>query len=232
MRKICLLSALLCMVGTCAIAVADDLYPGSFRGYPLSVEAHWDFAQAPMEYYYIPPDKFNAIGGSNEERLYDDFSTHLETNVTDWGWLEDPADRFDGGITPTLGHCGRIKLASQNWIDGMPYKYLRLQITSWWSNGLSEQPIFPMALSAGDRYDSCTCLGSGYVPAGQGKDPTKDYSWFDIMIVPNPDWETITLCIPEGLVVDQIDIDTVSLPEPITISLIGFGAMLAMRKRS
>ncbi len=232
MKKIYLLLALLFTIGACNVAMADDFYPATYRGGPLSVESHWDFTQPPVDYYLIPPDTFNAVGGAGGETLYDGFPTHLSTSTIDWQWIVDPTNQLDGGITPTSGNGDMIALELQNWIDHMPYKNIRLQITSWWLDGRIEQPnLLPFTVYA-DPINNWALLDYGYVPKGQGLDPAKDYSWFDIIISPNPDWETIGFSVPNGMVIDEIDIDTISIPEPMTIGLVGIGAVLAMRKRS
>lgn len=226
--------AMLCLVVLGGSAAGDDFYPPDFRGLPLSVEAEWDFMSPPANWYDIPPDYFNAIGGYNRETLYDGFSTHLEVTTPSFGtWMQDPFEfaRQDGGITP--GQNGDyLTLSMQNWVDQMPYKDVRIQITSWWLNPIGAQPVFDQIDVAGNPLWDWEITGGGYMPVGQGLNDSKDYTWIDLRLWPNPDWEKITFFVPAGLVIDQIRIDTVSIPEPLTLALLGVGGLLALRKRS
>jgi len=52
----------------------------------------------------------------------------------------------------------------------------------------------------------------------------------DWIIVPNPDWEDIYFSLPQGVIVEQVIIDTIS-PEPGTVSLLMIGAMAVLRRR-
>jgi hypothetical protein len=50
-------------------------------------------------------------------------------------------------------------------------------------------------------------------------------------IEPNPDKELIFSYFASGAAVDYVAVYTVCVPEPLTISLLGFGGLMLWRKR-
>ena len=54
-------------------------------------------------------------------------------------------------------------------------------------------------------------------------DETHFYS--DIWMEPNPDWEQIVVTVPLGTVIVEVVVDSVSSPEPATLSLLAFGGL-------
>jgi len=55
------------------------------------------------------------------------------------------------------------------------------------------------------------------------------YSLYDIEVFPNPIWEWIA--IKGDILVDELVIDTLCIPEPATMLLIGMGGLAVLRKR-
>lgn len=217
-----------------AVVSADDFSPPQWRGGPLSVEAGWSFDSSLINWSDIPPCSFKEVPGSANDYLYDGFFTHAEV-VDPQKWLWQSINQ-GGGITPLPGSGGDyLTFAMQNWVDQEPWKDVRVQITGIW------QDLATLDKMLGDLVNSFDIKGMpiqnwvvndaqifSYDPTGSG--------WFqaylDLQIWPNPDWERITAFIPEGLIIDQIYIDTISIPEPATIALLCFGALMLRRKKA
>ena len=100
-----------------------------------------------------------------------------------------------------------------------PYKEIWLQIVYWENYA----PLISTSPAAGSitLIDEQT-LASGYT-----------YAAYSIIIEPNPDMEVITIEPHECVVyIDSLIIDTICVPEPMTIGFLGLGgALLAMKRR-
>ena len=217
MKKLALVFMTILLAAT--VVSADDFYPPEWRGGPLSVEAEWDFDSPPANWYYIPPDYFNAVGGSGNEYLYSGFGTHAEVGYpTSW--------MCSGGDYLTF--------AMQNWVDMEPWKDVRIQITGIWQDITTLDPMLNELIFSIDVVGSP--VENWMMTDAQifAYDMT---GWFqayiDLRIWPNPDWEKIAAFIPEGLIIDQVYIDTISIiPEPATIALLCLGGLMLRRKKA
>jgi len=216
--------------GSFSAAMADDLNPPPWRGGPLSVYAEWDWAQPPANWLFMPPDVFTTWSGTsdpgvgpNGETLYMGFNTHAEVDVTT-NWVWDPGDG-DGGLVPVVPGGAGIAFKVQNWVDLMPEKWLRIQVTYIDTLGFG-MPTMDQVIGyvepAGTPYPGSFVGGSSQPP---------NYWYEDWMILPNPHWDYITLHVPEGTILDQVVIDTISIPAPATAALLGIGLLAARRRR-
>jgi len=216
MKKILLATAIMGLLVT--RAQADDLSPPPYRGDPLSVEAHWDFTQN-VNFLGEPPDVFNTVGGSGGETLYTGFSTHIDF-TGGWNW--------DGVSTiNTVGPNSAMGINTQNWVDELPLKLLRIQVTysvlAPIINGITAQEL----AGTGGEFN----VNGGLL---RHVDVDANNFYEDWQIVPNPDWEQIVISADNSFI-HQIDVDTVSIPEPSTFALAIFGLLglgYSRRKRS
>ena len=100
-----------------------------------------------------------------------------------------------------------------------PYKEILLQIVYWENYA----PLISTSPAAG----SITLIDEQTL--------TSSYSYvaYSIIIEPNPDTEVITISPYEcGVYIDSLIIDTICVPEPMTIGFLGLGgALLAMKRR-
>ncbi|GAB4519503.1 MAG: hypothetical protein Tsb0013_23330 [Phycisphaerales bacterium] len=203
-----------------APALADDFAPPEFRGGPRSVYAEWDFS-TPFTSVDIFPEVFTAVDGPGGT-LNMGFQTKAELSATgDWLWVQDPLDPMDGGITPSsMDEGASLAFKIQNYIDLEPEKLIRIQFTY---QGLP--PIiagmtgfFPDGQSDGVR------IGGTIFPNEQ--------QYFDNWIItPNPWWELIEVIVPANTVLDQVVIDTISIPSPSAFALLGVAGVVALRRR-
>lgn len=211
---IALASAALLAAST-ATAYADDFAPPPYRGGPLSVQAEWDFS-TPFTSVDIFPEFFNAVGGSGT--LFDGFMTKAELSSTsDWRWV--PGDG-DGGITPTDPGGGVLAFKVQNWIDLEIEKLLRIQVT--------HQGAPPNIIGMTGFFG--TQESDGVFLDGEFVDDQRFYE--DWSIRPNPWWEIIEVSVPFGTVLDQVVIDTISIPAPGVAPLFALAvAVPSLRRR-
>lgn len=209
--------AILAALGCAATpAPADDFAPPSYRGAPLSVEAEWEWAQPPSDFFFMPPDVFNIVGGNSGETLYNGFQTHAEVDfTTDWMWV--PGDG-DGGMTPTNPSGASMVFNVQNWVDLMPEKDLRMQVTF---QGIAPTITQVLGIDGNLEY-SGTLVGH--------VDFDANHFYEDWSIYPNPDWEQIVMYVPFGTVLDEVYLDTVSLPAPGVWALLSLAGVLSLRR--
>lgn len=99
-----------------------------------------------------------------------------------------------------------------------PYKEIWLQIVYW---GDGEPEIFTDPQSSSMTLVDEQTLDSGYI-----------HATYSIIIEPNPFEESIFI-MPRNctLYVDNLVIDTICVPEPLTLGLLGIGALLIRRRK-
>jgi len=208
-------------------AMADNFAPPWYVDKPLSYHAEWEFANGPLPDGEIDRDSESDGGPKNGEFLYDQFPTHIDVDGDGWVW--DIADGDGGMVNP--GRDGSLAINAINWVDEEPEKLIRVQITYI---GLA-----PTVTGAnGYEYDlyhggglSTTDLGWFQADPTVNVDPNHLYS--DIMMWPNPDWEQIVVDVPMGTIIDEIVVDSISIPEPSAIVMMlatGGGIVFIRRK--
>ena len=184
------------------VTLGDDLNPPDYRGDPLSVHAHWNV---------IPGTPF------------------LE--LTDFSWQDD-ADpgttlhplRPPDPVEPTGDKDYQFDLP--NWIDEMPVKYMRLQLT-WMF--IPDEPTID--ISGVDGIDPVPG-NIVFTSPVENVAPETYYQYYDIEFYPNPDVERWTVFLPDSAELVQTVADTVStIPEPATLSVLGLGSLVLLRRR-
>ena len=186
------------------VTFADDLNPPPYRGGPLSVYAHWN---------YIPG------------------TTIL--NLTAWNSVDDtdPATTLYPNFTPNIQvipNGGAYDFQIPNWVDTMPIKYLRLQLT-WEGNLLTPLNIFSQGLDGVNPVFGQIVYTS---PLQVDAAAVKAYQYYDLIYKPNPDFERIHIDMLPNSVLTQVVVDSIStVPEPATLSMLAFGGLALLRKR-
>lgn len=207
--------ALVAAAAMTSAALADDFAPPWFRGEQLSIQAEWEWASPPADLFFMAPDVFIPVGGTVGGVLYPGFPTHAEVEFpADWRWLLGDGD---GGLTPTNPNGANIIFNVQNWVDEEPIKYLRIQITH---QGLPPQVVSVTGFLPGTP---------GAFDGGLTIDDQHFYS--DWRMLPNPSWEQVVVNVPFGTVLDEVVIDSVSVPAPAGALLFAIVAAGAGRRR-
>ncbi len=115
-----------------------------------------------------------------------------------------------------------------NFIDPLPVKHMRLQLTF---DGEVDREFLSISILAQDAEAPTDWFVVDSSPPG-----VANVHYLDIDIYPNPDSEAITIygapevgIFPGNLY--QIEIDTVSVPEPASMGLLLAGAAVLLKKR-
>jgi hypothetical protein len=217
--------------------LADDLTPPPYRFGPRSTTAEWGFDQH-------SGDLDDPIFPDGPQLIIGDFAPSLNTAFPDGdphpsgfafqdmtytgsGWL---AGEIDGGQ-------GMLAFNVPNWIDQEPIKFLRLQVT-WLGNptgepGSSVSAHFVTSGTSPNEAVETALPRVGMTLPSSGA----NYFYEDWIIQPNPFWEQLVLTVPPGTEIDQVVIDSISIPEPGSFALATFGglgalAWIARRKRA
>lgn len=126
---------------------------------------------------------------------------------------------FDDGLDTTI--------MLPNFIDELPMKKMRIQM---FFDGPVSGDLLAINLAAYDREPTQWQIVDGSGPI------LSNAHWFDIEIFPNPDWEEIIIfgnqggnLLPGNLL--TIEVDTVSIPEPATMTLLAIGGLAMLRRR-
>ena len=204
---------------------ADDLTPPTWRGDPGSTVQEWDFLtngtgptpDPPFEYWEYTPD--------GTEVTYDNpYGGALARYYPGTGqdWQSELNGRL--GVLPL---SGAIYLDIWNTPELDPLKMIKLQVT-WQPQAPSEVPIINF-----EHFEPGSEPFEGQV-ADQSTMPLENgwqHTWFDLIITPNPFFETIR--IGGAIDVDQVVVDTICVPEPgsITLLLCGLISLICLRRR-
>lgn len=219
MRKILVLLAV-CLFVSGSMAFGDDLYPPPWRGDPLSYLVEWDSFVGDGS----APDSESSVDDNDPATfLYHAFSTHIDFDGE--GWVA------GNGSISNPGRDGSFACNVVNWVDWEPEKWLRIQIA--YTPSVGGAPSIIDVLGNGADPPNGSGAGIIYDSAFLNRYDEGNYFYEDWIIMPNPDWEQIQVFVPMGTSVDQIVIDTVSLPEPSTLVLMcigAFGLLLNIRR--
>ncbi|MHC4623781.1 MAG: PEP-CTERM sorting domain-containing protein [Planctomycetota bacterium] len=195
------------------VAWAEDYNPPPWqRGGPGTTYQRWEFGTntrtpAPDEILNENPATGLEVFGAAPGTVYMPTAT--------------PADGVpEGSGVWKVGSTGYIEITIDNFDQANPYKEIWLQLT-WWAE---ENPVIYATVPGG--------TGELWPEVVDSQTPGWNLATYKWHIEPNPDSETIFitpgLC---ALYVTEIVIDTICVPEPATLCLLGLGGLFLLRKR-
>jgi hypothetical protein len=185
------------------LAGADDINPPDYRTDPHSAVVFWQ-EQTPGQGDLVM-NGFNAYPGQYARTAF-------------------------GGGVPALdivheSESDRYHFYMPNFVDPLPQKLMRIQVT------YSNPEPFVAGMQIFDPIIGVIAQPVANV-SGTPNNPAADgYFYEDWEIAPNPDYEIVDIYVPTGSLLHQVVIDTVSLPEPATMTLLAVGALAMIRRR-
>jgi hypothetical protein len=194
-------------------AWADDTYPPPWRGEPGTTFEEWEFSTSASP---TPPDSFNNPYGT---------PSATATPGTGQSWQDEW-----GGAQGVWPLSGNIEATIPDSPVPLPYKDIWVQLT--WAKQVDSSTPTVWEVDSGDigTLIEQDVLGTTGLPA-----PNDEWyhSTYLIQLEPNPSSEIVR--IDGTLMVDELVIDTICVPEPGTLTLLATGltALLAyaLRKR-
>jgi hypothetical protein len=234
-RQTNLLLAAAVLLSALGNVLADDITPPPYRGDPRSTSAEWGFNQhsGDLNDPIFPDGSLLVIGDFNTQlnNAFPDGAPHPsgfafgDISYTGSGWL--------GGE-----QTGALAFNVPNWIDQEPIKHLRLQVT-WLGNPTSGSPGTSVSghfVTSGTTPEEAIEIA---LPRVGMTLPSNNANYFyeDWMIFPNPFWEQVVIQVPFGTMIDQVVIDSISMPEPGSFAItvmggLGVLAWMARRRRA
>jgi hypothetical protein len=210
-----LLLSALCLTLAPVIASADDFAPPPWdRGHPHAITAEWEFLTPANP---LVPDGFTNVfakgGGSvvTTATIAGPGGLGWGIGDGDGGWF------FPGG--------GDIHFLVDNVIDTEPVKHIWLQVTHTPGLGLAVDPLAGVNVPATGSHPTPVSM----IPHG----PTSTIFFWDMF--PNPPFEEFRLLVFGPGEIDQVFLDTISIPEPSSFVLCGIGllvvGLVARRRR-
>ncbi len=199
--------------GMFSVVHADDINPPTLwqRGEPGSTFQQWEFSSDNLN---PAPDFLDNPNGTPVLTIYPAHAWEEE-----WGG--------HSGVWPL---SGALQTEIPN--NRIPNDYKLIQIQLTWSTEVPV-PVSPVFIIESDPTGEVTILDAETIILGPTGVPGAGPDWFHTTylfeIVPNPNIETIT--ISGTIMVDELVIDTICVPEPATLSLLGAGSLLLIRRK-
>ena len=187
-------------------AWADDYNPPLWRGENNTTMQMWEFLTGVNP---SAPDNFVNPNGEAQCTVEGDFPFTV--------WLPE-----DDGLQGVWKLEDYVKIDIPNYSMQNPYKEVWLQITFAADGGSGLEPLLLSVPAAAEM---------------QLIDKTKvtNLYWratYSIILEPNPNSESIYIQPRDCTIyLDEVVIDTICVPEPTTIFLLGLGALALLRKR-
>jgi len=194
---------MLMAVSVPGVALGDDLNPPTYRFFPNSTFTEWNGLF--IVPFFLSVDDGFPLAGSGVPTV----QMNPVAGGSDWSFFQ------------------------PNFVDNLAMKKLRIQVT------YSQAGPFGPAITgvtgvkgAGPGVPATDVSGLLSIPMAVPGRPGFRYFARDFEFFPNPDFETIDMTVPFGVTIDQVVIDSISIPEPGSlVMLTAGGLMLARRMR-
>lgn len=194
-------------------ALADDFAPPPWvRGDPLTTATEWEFLSDANSHTLADGNTVPLVQGGYGPPTVS--ISGAPGNEPTWSIGDG-----DGQWTASANGPMNMYFEIGNWLDLEPVKYLRIQVTY---NG-SAPSVSSISALHQSEFVTVTPTGTTSFSTTQ--------ILFEYEMNPNPFFEVFTLETPAGASIDQVVIDTISTPEPATMSLLALGALTVMRRR-
>lgn len=210
---------------TASAASADDLSPPPWARFQFqSTVQEWEFQQPGI----TPPD------GTTPplNPYFNPGGVPLATPGPTLVWQPSiplpPYPDFSGAYVAQGGPGDYIDFDIPNWIDLEPVKHIRIQVAGlWFPAGLPTSQFIGATDNLGGPV-TAQFVGDGFSP---GAISFEFHRYFDWDLFPNPDSETFRLNFAAGTIIDQVVIDTISIPEPATLVGLSAAGLVGLRRR-
>ena len=203
-------SAVLLMAGASAVR-ADDLYPPDWRGDPGSTYQQWEFS---TDNTTPPPDD-----------VVNPYGTPSLTVIPYGSYKPEWNGRY--GVWPLSGFV--IANIPNNPVENL-YKLVQIQLT--WTVEPGQTTIPCVGLTA-TLANGMPVSEEFIILLDEQTDDTLGQGWYHTTylykIIPNPVTETVY--ISSSIMIDELVIDTICIPEPATLGLLGIGGVLILVRR-
>ena len=197
-------------------ASGDDISPPAWRGQPNSTLQIWEFGSDENP---VQPDVDDNPYGTAEATVYGEFDFPLR----DTWWIDDEIAGHQG----VWNVGGSMGIEISNDPELRPQKLIRVQIT--YDGGHAVDPSIPFDPWIDVVASDGAIVTDFQLVAETILDPVFTHAVYDLVLEPNPGHETIWIqpryC---QVYVDEIVIDTICIPEPATLALLGLGACLPL----
>lgn len=219
------LSVLVVVLGTMQAARADDLSPPAWTRLQFQTTVQeWEFQQPGI----LAPD--GTTPGINP--FFNPGGMPSATPGPTLTWAASyplpPYPDFQGVYLAQGGSGDYIDFDIPNWVDFEPVKHVRIQVAGLW---------FPAGLPTSQFIGAVDNLGGPVVGqfVGDGFSPQaisfEFHRYFDWDLFPNPDSETFRLNFAPGTIIDQVVIDTISVPEPAALASVLLAGLVGLFRR-
>jgi hypothetical protein len=191
-------------------ARADDACAPDWRGDPHTTFSIWEFDTSdnptgPDSWYYLPGDYTPALTSPT-------LTVSGSVLHKDFDYDKEGVWKFEGSIQVDL----------DNFDEENDYKEIWLQLT-YYASG--EPDVY---VEVGED----TIVGTRLFPVEPSGTDGYVFGVWQIIIEPNPSSEVLFITPRDCTTyMDEIVIDTICIPEPATICLLGLGALALLRKR-
>ena len=194
------------VVGMATTAQADDLFPPDWRGQPNTTFQHWTF-----DYDQNPNNDGSPWYPEIDENPYGE--PFITTYYGDEVWHEVWEGR-EGVINP---FWSELYINLPNVPDPNDWKIVWVQMTWWYPEFYV--PEFLWSDPYGDlMYEEHYELDNGWY-----------HSVYEIWIPGNPEFELVAFGTDQYF--DQIVVDTICIPAPGALAMIGVAGLLGARRR-